>query len=165
MKKILLTLFLLGSIVGLKAQDEYQAKAFFIYNFTRLVEWPPNSSGEFVIGIVGNNPITSQLERLTSGKLVSGQKIVIKQFKKVEEIGDCNILYISYSQSSKIADIKSKIGNRNTLIVGEKQGLTEEGAAISFILNNDRLSFHINVDNAQNHGLKVSKSLVDMSQS
>lgn len=163
MKRSVLVLLFIVSIVSLKAQDVYQAKAFFIYNFTRLVEWPSDGSGEFVIGVVGNSPITNHLEKLTAGKRVSSQNIVVKRFKTAEEVTGCNILYVAASASSKLYTIQSKLQNQNTLIVGEKRGLTDEGAAINFILNNNKLSFHINVDNANKQGLKVSKSLIDMS--
>ena len=151
------------TILNLKAQDEYQAKAFFIYNFTRLIEWPTDNKTEFVIGVVGNSPITEHLEKITSGKNVASQKIVIKHFKTTEEIADCNIIYVSNNFSSKIGAIQDILKSNHTLIVGEKNGLTNEGAAINFVLNNNRLSFQINVTNAQKYGLKVSKSLVDMS--
>ena len=163
MKKILITLFIIGAFLSAKAQNEFQAKAFFVYNFTRLVEWPSNGSSEFVIGVIGNSQVTAHLENITKGKSVGSQKIVIKHFKSPEEIENCNIIYVSYGSSSKISAIQSSVKSHNTLIVAEKEGLVKEGAAINFVLNNNRLSFNINVDNAQKYGLKVSKTLVDMS--
>jgi hypothetical protein len=145
-----------------QAQDEYQAKAFFLYNFTRLIEWPANSKGEFVIGVVGNSPIYNNLTAIAQGKKVGNQSIVIKQFKSPEEITSCNILFVANGAINKLEDVKARVSNHHTLIVGDREGSTDKGAAINFVLNNNKLSFSINVGNAQKYGLKVSRSLIEM---
>ncbi|NJM16808.1 MAG: YfiR family protein [Bacteroidales bacterium] len=46
-----------------------KAQAMFLYNFSRLVEWPASAkSGDFVIGILGNSSIVEELTAYTQGK-------------------------------------------------------------------------------------------------
>jgi hypothetical protein len=54
-----LTVFFRGA-GGAEAPTEYQVKAVFVYNFSRFVEWPPQSftapDEPFVIGVLGSDP-------------------------------------------------------------------------------------------------------------
>ncbi|MEF8811700.1 MAG: YfiR family protein, partial [Bacteroidales bacterium] len=73
MKKLLLlfiVLFATGS--GIQAQSGIaEAKAKFIYNFTKFFEWSQSGqSGDFVIGVLGSNDIYQELEDFTEGKKV-----------------------------------------------------------------------------------------------
>jgi hypothetical protein len=58
MKKaiILFTMLLVGISVGYtQATSVSQAQTIFIYNFSRLIQWPAkNATGEFVIGVIGD---------------------------------------------------------------------------------------------------------------
>jgi hypothetical protein len=62
-----LTVFLRGAC-GAEAPTEYQVKAVFVYNFSRFVEWPPQSftapNEPFVIGILGSDPFGITAARL-----------------------------------------------------------------------------------------------------
>lgn len=138
-----------------------QAQSIFIYNFTRLIEWP-NKDGDFVIGVYGSSELASDLEKYTAGKNVGLQKIVVKKFKEVEEISKCNIIFVSSGRSSKLPDIISKLSGGHTLIVGEKRGIIDAGAAINFIMNDDKLKFELKSSNASKYGLKVNSKLESM---
>ena len=137
------------------------AQSIFIYNFTRLIEWP-NKDGDFVIGVLGSSDVAYELEKYTSGKNVGLQKIVVKKFKEIEEISKCNILFIAYSKTSKIPDILSKVSGNHTLLISEKKGGIEAGSAINFLLTDDKLKFELKTANATKQGLKVNSKLETM---
>ncbi len=163
MKKVyLLLLFLFGAIMWAAPQVS-DTQAMFIYNFSRLVKWPAGTSqGDFVIGVVGNSSTYESLVKYTSTKTVGSQKIVVKKFSNPEDITNCNILFVSSSKSSQMDVINNKVRGMNTLIVGEKKGLTESGAAINFLIVGDKLKFELNKGNIDKYNLVVSKSLQDM---
>ncbi len=139
------------------------AQAMFIYNFSRLVEWPSSAkSGEFTIGVLGNSQLTTSLTGFVAGKKVGGQSINIKQFGSVDEISDCHILFVSFGKSSKMSEIQGKLNGTNSLIIGEKKDLVASGAAISFVIDENKLRFQLNKANAERYQLKVSKSLEEM---
>jgi hypothetical protein len=42
---------------------EANLKAAFIYNFTEYIDWQTtNNSGDFVIGVIGNSPLTDSIK-------------------------------------------------------------------------------------------------------
>ena len=139
-----------------------KAQSMFIYNFSRLVEWPSSQkSGEFIIGVIGNSNVYSEIQNFTSGKKVGSQSITVKQFKDFEDATASHILFVSYSKSNKLPDALGGISN-GTLIITEKRNMLEDGAVINFVIDSDKLKFEIDTQNAQKMGLKVSSSLQNM---
>ena len=135
----------------------------FIYNFSRLIQWPPAySSGDFVVGVLGNSAVFNELESFTAGKKVGAQSFSIVKFKDVSEISKCNILFVSFGKSGDIETITSKLSGQSTLIISEKKGGIDSGSAINFIVENDKLKFEMKPSNASKYDLKVSSTLSNM---
>jgi hypothetical protein len=165
MKTILINILLLFFIYsGVKAQTEIpKAQAMYIYNFCRLIEWPASyKTGDFVIGVLGVSTVYDELVAFTTGKKVGTQEIKIVRFKEPVEITKCQILFVSFGKSPKIAEIIGKVGSNSTLIITEKNGMIDTGAGINFIVDGDKLKFELRNDNVSKYGLKVSSSLLNM---
>jgi len=163
MKRICLMIsFVLLLSPMLFAQNNDKFKAVFLYNFTRYIEWPSNTSSEFVIGVVGSSSIYSELQSITQGKLVGSQAIKIKKVQNVSEMGSCSILYVSSEVSSQVAHLATELKDNNMLIITERSGLINKGAGISFVVDNGKQKFEISKLNLEKRGLKVNKQLLDM---
>src|SRR5271157_6586502 len=110
MKKLCLFLIALFVFHSIYSQTEIpKAQSIFIYNFTRLIEWPESfKNGDFVIGVIGNSDVYGELQAYTAGKKVAMQNIVVKKFKDLSEIDNCHILFVSYNKSSILPDILKK---------------------------------------------------------
>ncbi len=139
-------------------------EAMFIYNFLRHVNWPEASNqGDFVIGVYGNSDIFPQLLSYTSNRTVGTRKIVIQRIKSSTEAAQCQVVFVPSYNSGKIGQLKADLGNRSTLIVGEREGATDSGATIEFVFKDDKLKFKINEECARQQNLGISRSLLDMS--
>lgn len=165
MKKILLiTLFLSTlSVYSVNQTNLASAEAMFLYNFSRLIQWPTEyRSGNFIIGVVGNTPVHKELVTYTNGKKVGFQEIEIKKFKTTEDIGKCHLIFIPISKNSKTTEITQRVSSFSTLVVSEKAGTIEAGAAICFLVDGTKLQFELKEENATKYGLKISARLRDM---
>ncbi len=141
------------------AQSE-KLHTVFIYNFTKHIEWPEAyRKGDFVIGVLGTSPIIGELENLATTRNVAGQNIVVQKFKKPEDIVQCHILYIPQSQSDEIGAAMAMVKNFSTLIIADKKGMANAGAAINFIVDGSKQKFEFKKSNATKYGLKVSSDL------
>jgi hypothetical protein len=165
MKKALFTIIALFFMSVAYMQSTIpKAQTMFIYNFSRLIEWPPSSrSGNFVIGVFGATEITMELELYTKGKKVGTRDIVIHRYKTLEEISDCHILFVPFERTKRMAEILNQLNGKSTLIITEKTGALNDGAAINFLLVEDKLKFEIKPDNASKYGIKLSAKLQEMS--
>jgi hypothetical protein len=140
-----------------------QAQSMFIYNFSRLIQWPANStSGDFVIGVVGDNEIYNSLVSFVANKRVGSQAITVKKFDDPQSISRCHIVFVGDSRISRLGEVITKLNGTNSLIITERKGMVNSGSAIDFFMDEDKLKFVINADNAEKYDLTVSKSLQDM---
>jgi len=138
-------------------------EAMFIYNFLRHVNWPENTgSDKFIIGVYGTSDIYDQLVQYTSNRKVGTKSIEIVKVNSPADALLCQLLFVPTSHTSSIASIKSQLGNRACLIVGEKEGSTAYGSHIEFVLQDNTLKFRINEERAKQQNLLLSKSLIDM---
>ena len=155
---ILSVIFLLLA-PAVNAQNE-KLQTVFIYNFTKHIEWPPEySSGDFVIGVLGNSPIIEEIEKLAKSRKIGNQKIVVNKYRTIDDIGQCNIIFIPKSKSGEIGSVLSKIKNNSTLVITEKDGMAVAGAAINFVIKDGKQKFELKKSNATKYGLKVSSDL------
>lgn len=158
---ILVSLLILSS--GFKkgsVDTNSKMKAIFIMNFTKLIEWPKSyREGNFVVGVIGNSPLYSELTKMSKTKKVANQSLQIKKYSTSKDIGKCHILYVSKNQSQEISAVLKKVKSNSTLIITEKQGLVEKGAGINFVIKNNRQKFELNKKNVEKYKLKVSSNL------
>jgi len=136
-------------------------KAVFLYNFTKYIEWPSSSqTGEFTIGILGDNPaLFKELDKMSKVKKVANRSFAIRTISSANEISNQHILYIPKGSDIGISSALSKVKNKSTLIVTEEPGLARKGSAINFIIVGNRQKFELNKSNAEKHNLKIASAL------
>lgn len=163
----IILLIALMSFNNINAQTEElnKYKSLFTFNFVRYIGWPPAAKhGDFVIGVVKNSGVAKNLRNITTTKKFGYQNIIIKEFKKIEEITNCQILYISSAAnySKNHALFAEKLLNKNSLIITESNGAINKGSMINFVIKDSKLKFEISANNAKRFGLDFSNSLLTM---
>ncbi len=164
MKKFsyLLLLALIINIGTTKAQNE-KYKAIFIYNFTKYVEWPASvKQDKFIIGVYGNSPIIKELSTISQNKTAGSKQIEVIRYSSIDQISNCNILYITKSKGNKTNDIISKVNNQNTLIISDGHSISDNGASINFVVKDGKQKFEISKKNIQQQGLNVDPKLISL---
>ena len=158
---ILVLLFvLIGNRFNATAQDA-KFQALIMYNFTKLLDWP-DKSGDFVINVIGNVDLAKELKEFTANKKAGGvQEIIVKKVL-VNELLDCQMIYVGSSESGNLDKIIEIIGGNNTLLVTEKNGLTDKGASISFVKINGNWKYQFSESNIKTQGLKVSSDFKEL---
>lgn len=164
MKRILLSLLALFFVSVAYMQTTIpKAQTLFIYNFSRLIEWPANyRTGPFVIGIMGTSEVAGELEAYTRGKKVGSQDISIIRYKTPQEIATCHILFVPLAKTKQVTEILGILNGKSTLIITEKSGALDEGSAINFLIIQDKMKFELKPENASKYGIKFSSKLQEM---
>ena len=167
MKKIITTIAALLLVTNAYMQTSIpKAQTLFIYNFSRLIEWPANyRTGNFIIGVLGSSEVATELETFTKGKKVGAQNIQVVRYKAPSEIKNCHIIFITFARTKQLAEVLPVLNGKSTLIISEKSGALNEGSAINFIVTTDKLKYEVNADNASKFGIKFSAKLQEMSAS
>jgi hypothetical protein len=152
---------------AVNSQYEYNVKAAFLYSFGRYVEWPKAAfnerSGEFVIGVCGEDPFGQVMDRIAQSKTIQGHRIIIQRMATIEELQPCNILFVSRSipLAHQIAII-NKMRDNGTLLVGELPGFAEHGGGINFFLEGGTVRFEINVEAIRREKLLLDAKLLNL---
>ena len=166
-----LVLFLLlpGGGTNLFAQatsKEYQIKAAFLFNFIQFVQWPPtvfkNADDPFRIGVLGQDPFNAALEDTVQGETISNHKIIVEHAMQVDDLKNCELIFISKSEKKHVPEILSALDDKPVLTVSEIEGFAERGGGINFYLEGKKVRFEVNPDAAQHDGLKMSSQLLSL---
>ena len=142
----------------------YKLHAMFIYHFTKYIDWPPNAMrNEFRIGVIGNSPITSELQQLLRDKQVNRKKVVIKE----EELNgfmpsNYDIVFLSAESSGKFNSLDDASNGFPVLVITEQYGLLRKGSMINFLVREEKLRFEINKTKMLSRNLKVSNELLKL---
>jgi hypothetical protein len=147
---------------------EYEVKAAVLTNFTQFVKWPAkafaDAAAPFAIGILGDDPFGSSLEKIVQGQSVGGRKITIRRGRSAGDLRNCQIVFISKSERGRVAEHVAGLQGANALIVGETPQFTAQGGAIGMRMEGDNVRFDINSGSAQRAGLEISSRLLKLSR-
>jgi hypothetical protein len=148
------------------ASKEYQIKAAFLFNFAQFVEWPvtvlTNADEPFAIGVLGEDPFGDALEQTVQGETINGHKIVVKRAQRLNDLANCQIIFISKSEKGRLKEIMTGIDSNAVLTVSEIDGFAADGGIINFYLDGNKVHFEINPAIARRAGLKVSSQLLSL---
>ncbi|HEY8937266.1 MAG TPA: YfiR family protein [Cyclobacteriaceae bacterium] len=149
-----------------KAQSvDYKAQVLFMYNFIKYTNWPVVESS-FTIVVLGDSPITTELNKLASiKKTPDGKSITVLQTQDVNAITGCQMLYVTEGLSKEMPQIINFIKDKSVLIVGQRDGLVKKGAGINFFTqDDDRLGFTISLKNVEARKIKVAGELLRLAE-
>jgi hypothetical protein len=145
--------------------SEYEFKAAFLYKFANFVGWPSNAvAGEtpFVVGVLGEDPFGSALEKTMEGNTVQGRKLVIQRGKELSDLKECQIVFVSATEKKRLPQILETLKGTSVLTVSEIDHFCQSGGMINFKKVGKNLRFEVNPDAAQRANLKISSQLLKL---
>ena len=173
---------------------EYQVKAAFIYNFIKFIDWPETAPAEpdkkadepaepITIGIIGENPFGKAFEALAKKK-IHDRQVVIKHFggfaknsTKYREGGEtkykyknaaalkaCHVLFIGSSEREYCKQIIDIVKGSSVLTIGETKDFLDTGGIISFVMEQKKVRFGVNLIAAEQAELKIRSKLLRLAK-
>lgn len=168
--KLLLAFSCLVFTFQLHAQNsrEYNIKAVFLYNFTRFIDWPPNSfrsaDAPFVIGILGDDPFHSAIDEAVAGEKAKGHSIIVQRYQNVQDIKNCHILFISNNEAGRLREILQALSNKNILTVSDIPEFATTGGIIRFMTKENKIKLQINLPASKDADLNISSKLLQLAE-
>lgn len=149
------------------APPEYLVKAAFLYNFAKFVDWPDEAFGDALgplnLCILGRDPFGPFIQSI-EGKTSQGRQLVVRRTDRVEDIGNCHILFVSESEKKRLAAILQTTRDRHVLTVADMEGFARRGGIVTLVKVEDRIRFEINIDAAERAGLRISAKLLNLAK-
>lgn len=165
----LLALFALAASPALPGNvrvPEYEAKAAFLYNFFRFVDWPEgvfdDETDPFRIGVLGVDPFGRYLDNAVRDRTIDGRAIEVVRYSRLGDIEGVHLLFVSESERDELPAIMERLASRPILTVGDVDGFAAHGGMVEFFFRSQRVAFRINHTAAQRAGLSMSARLLSL---
>ncbi len=146
------------------AIPEFRVKATFLFQFTQFLEWPTEALSTavapLVIGILGEDPFGTFLDETVHDERANGHPLTVERYRRLEDVKNCHILFVSRSEASRTGDIVTALKGRSILIVGDTNGFADRGGMIQFVTQENRIRLRINLGAARAANLTISSKLL-----
>lgn len=165
---MLLLLALAGAVAGPATESaplaqEHQLKAAFLYNFTKFVDWPPRRfarpESPLVIAVLGKNPFADAVLELARDRRVNGRPVHFRRVEAPEEAREAHLVFIAAGEEARFGPALAALHAAGVLTVGESPRFAAAGGVITFVMQEDKVRFVINLAAAQAAQLRVSAQL------
>ncbi len=146
---------------------EYRIKAAYLYQLGRYVEWPSRVFGgpqsPFMIGVFAENPIASNLMQIAQSRKIHDRPIAVRMYSGPSNLAAIHILFVPGSLDPKLqSEIIRQTTGKPILLVGEGEGFTSMGGAISFVIEDNRVRLYIARKVVEQQGLSISAKLLQV---
>lgn len=159
---------LLGTMPA-TAQDselEYKVKAAFLFNFLKFTDYPTNRykapEDAFVVACMSDDPAAPILSAALEGKSIDGRPIHMIRFKATDDVRRCHLFFISRTRKSPADEALERLKKAPVLTVGEVDQFAENGGMINFVRHERTFRFEVNLETAEQAGLRISSKLASM---
>ena len=144
--------------------DEYQVKAAFLFHFAQFVDWPAGvltaSDPSLTLCIFKDEPRGMEFQSTIEGKTLGSRVFHVRLISQLQEIEECNILFLSRDQTRRQTAILQSLRGLGILTVGETPNFLSDGGIIRFHLVEDKIRFDINLEAAEAAHIKISSRLL-----
>lgn len=158
--------WLLQADLANAGSSETDVKAAFIYNFTKFVEWPTTAlapEAPMQICIMGKNDIGNRLRQL-HGREAQGHLLQVRLLEPADDQAGCHVMFITRDKARQLAQLLKPSANNATLTVSDAPDFTHNGGMIELFVESNRVQFMINLDTAQQAGLKISARMLQLAR-
>ncbi len=142
--------------------QEDRMKAAFLYNLTKFVHWPASNdkTGPLTMCVFRDDAFGFVLRQTVHGKSVQGQVLAVRILLVADESRGCQMLFISAAEAQHTGELLAAASGGAVLTIGETVPFLSEGGLVRFFIEANRLRVQVNVEGAQQAGLKLSSQLL-----
>ncbi len=156
-----------GAALG-GTSSEYRVKAAFLLNFLKFIEWPKDvfadSEEKIVVAIVGDDPFGALLEEAFAGKTVRGRSVSIIRHKNLPVSTEADVVFVGPSEDRRLREILGSLEGVAILTIGESERFGDAGGMIRLFVENRKVLFEVNPDEAARSDLKISSKLLGIAR-
>ena len=151
------------------AGAEYRVKAAYLYKFAGYVDWPPRAFAQpdapIVIGVAGADSLADELAQIVSGRSVNGRPLTVKKLRRQDSLAGLHVLFIGRAEQARAADLLAAARSLPLLTVTEEDEDRKGAlASINFILVDDKVRFDVDLEPAEQAGIKISSRLLTVAR-
>lgn len=152
----------LFSLPVLASEEENKLMAVFFGRFSSYIELPNKSAQKFVITLIDENPFGNLLDELYKDKTISGKPVEIHYVTRVEDIGQCDILFVTLINPRTRQAAIDYAQKHSILTISHANGFAERGGIIQLDFLQQRTRIKINYDAAVKSNIRIGAPLLSL---
>lgn len=147
--------------------SEPQAKAAFVLNFARYVEWPEHSfatrDAPLLICLLGRDSLASALAALEN-RPVQSRQVNVRMVASVDEARICHVLFVGASETRRLTLLMRSLAGQPVLTVSDADGFIDAVGAIGIVQGDGHLQFEVNRQTLEQAQFKASSNLLKLAR-
>ncbi|MDB5822963.1 MAG: hypothetical protein JWR21_1667 [Herminiimonas sp.] len=146
------------------ATVERSIKAAYLYKFLSYVEWPPSSlapaPAPYVIAVVGDDEVLSELTALTRGRTSSNRQVTVKRLNFGDPVTGVHLLFVGQQETARQGQWLRQAALRPVLTVTDSDAGLSQGGVINFRQIDGHIRFEVSLAAAERNELKLSSRML-----
>lgn len=153
---------LLAGPVSARQAAEHEVRAAFVYNFTKFIDWPAAAlpADGFRICVIGDEAFERALAAMVAGESVQGRPVSVTDPAEPSDVARCQILYVGRLQVERGRRALAASLRSQTLTIGDGPRFLQDGGAIRFLIEDDRVRFDVNLPAVQRAGVTLTSTVL-----
>lgn len=147
------------------SNQERDIEAVFLGRLSEFIQLPDKKREYIYITLIDENPFGHTINELYSNKKIKDKPVKVNVVTSVEDIGDCDILFVTLTSTS-LTNKTIEYAQRNAILtVSDQRSFAERGGIIQIEFINQKPKLKINLDSAIKSGIKIDSTLLAIAQS
>lgn len=148
---------------GNEVPQEFQVKAKYLLNFPLFTDCPSLASAgsTYTICLIGDTPLENVIGAL-KGKLIKNRTLIIRKVNDVNQVGNCQMLFIASSERHRLQALLPDAHRRGILTVSDMRDFARLGGIISLLTVDNRVVFDLNLAAAGKASVTFSSHLLKL---
>ncbi|WP_005035389.1 YfiR family protein [Holophaga foetida] len=148
---------------------EYQIKTRYVTTLAEYTTWPayalPKSKDEPIrLGILGTAPFEPFVKELETNYRIHGYRIELVLLRQPSEARNCHIIFISASESHRLAETLAVLRGKPVLTIGDTPGFAHKGVMVNLFLSQNRVLFEINQNALKTSAMEMSSHVLKLAR-
>ena len=149
--------------------DEYNMKTVLLYQIMRFVEWPESVEEDdnpmWKICVIGEDSFEGKLDKLI-GKQILQRDIEIQRQISMEEIPDCQLLFIAASMQDELPELLAIAAEYPLLTLADTPNFALQGVMFNLVKkgteDKQRIGIEINQKKTATAGFNIHARLLSL---
>jgi hypothetical protein len=153
---------------GQTLEAEHQLKAAFVSKLPQFTEWPEatlDGLQRVEICVARPNPFGTSLRELIAGERLGTRPLVVREVDSPQDLDACQLLFVANQSPRERRVLLDRARTLPILTVGDTTTFIDEGGIVALRIVNGRVRFDINVEAANQAGLRLSSQLLQLALS
>lgn len=148
--------------------DEKAVMATFMLHFVQFGTWPAEAfagpQSPFRVGVIGADPLGSNLEAVFAGEKVRERGFEVRRYGPDESPDGCHLLFVGDLAPDKVSRLLGELAGKPVLTLSAQEDFCGRGGMVAFRMERGKVIFEVHREAVGRAGLKLHSRLLNLAR-